>query len=46
MAIVFVPFSALGEFIFSLLFGLYTYKFGAVPLLCPSAMPSCLAPAC
>jgi hypothetical protein len=35
MAIVFVPFSALGEFIFSLLFGLYTYKFGAVPFYVP-----------
>jgi hypothetical protein len=35
MAIVFVPFSALGEFLFSLVFQLYTYKFGAVPLYVP-----------
>lgn len=35
MAIVFVPFSALGEFIFSLIFGLYTYKFGGVPFYVP-----------
>jgi hypothetical protein len=35
MAILFVPFSALGEFIFSLVFQLYTYKFGAVPFYVP-----------
>jgi hypothetical protein len=35
MAVVFVPFSALGEFLFSLVFQLYTYKFGAVPFYVP-----------
>jgi hypothetical protein len=35
MAIVFVPFSALGEGLFSLVFGLYTYKSGAVPFYVP-----------
>ena len=35
MAIVFVPFSAVGEYIFSLVFQLYTYKFGAIPLYVP-----------
>jgi hypothetical protein len=35
MALVFVPFSALGEAIFSLLFQLYTYKFEAIPLYVP-----------
>ena len=35
MALVFVPFSALGEGLFSLVFGLYTYKFGAVPFYVP-----------
>jgi hypothetical protein len=35
MAILFVPFSALGECIFSLVFQLYTYKFGAVPFYVP-----------
>ncbi|HEU5088937.1 MAG TPA: hypothetical protein VFT99_15890, partial [Roseiflexaceae bacterium] len=34
-ALVFVPFSALGEYIFSILFGWYDYKFGAVPLYVP-----------
>jgi hypothetical protein len=35
MALVFVPFSALGEGLFSLVFGLYTYKFGSVPFYVP-----------
>jgi hypothetical protein len=35
MAIVFVPFSAVGEYLFSLVFQLYTYKFGAVPFYVP-----------
>jgi hypothetical protein len=35
MAIVFVPFSALGEYLFSLVFQLYTYKFGTVPFYVP-----------
>jgi hypothetical protein len=35
MAIIFVPFSALGEYIFSLIFQLYTYKFGTVPFYVP-----------
>lgn len=35
MALVFVPFSALGEYIFSLIFQLYRYKFGAVPFYVP-----------
>jgi len=35
MAIIFVPFSAIGEYIFSLVFQLYTYKFGTVPLYVP-----------
>ncbi|MEL6438886.1 MAG: hypothetical protein AAFQ80_06485 [Cyanobacteria bacterium J06621_8] len=35
MALVFVPFSAVGEGIFSLLFGLYTYRLEMVPLYVP-----------
>jgi hypothetical protein len=35
MALVFVPFSAIGEYIFSLIFQLYRYKFGAVPFYVP-----------
>ena len=35
MTLIFVPFSAIGEGIFSLLFGLYTYKFGMVPIYVP-----------
>lgn len=35
MALVFVPFSAIGEGIFSLLFGLYRYRLGMVPLYVP-----------
>lgn len=35
MAIVFVPFSALGEYLFSLVFGLYTYRLEAVPFYVP-----------
>jgi hypothetical protein len=35
MALVFVPFSALGEYLFSLVFQLYTYKEGSVPLYVP-----------
>ena len=34
-ALVFVPFSAMGEYIFSILFGWYDYKFGIVPLYVP-----------
>jgi hypothetical protein len=33
--LVFVPFSALGEYLFSIVFGLYEYKFHAVPLYVP-----------
>lgn len=35
MALIFVPFSALGELVFSLVFQLYTYKLGSVPLYVP-----------
>ncbi|NEP54502.1 MAG: hypothetical protein F6K65_39200, partial [Moorea sp. SIO3C2] len=35
MALIFVPFAAIGECIFSLLFGLYTYRLGMVPLYVP-----------
>ncbi|MBA3470747.1 MAG: tetratricopeptide repeat protein [Herpetosiphonaceae bacterium] len=35
MALVFVPFSALGEYLFSLVFQLYTYKSGGVPFYIP-----------
>ncbi|MEM9220375.1 MAG: hypothetical protein AAGD25_39370 [Cyanobacteria bacterium P01_F01_bin.150] len=35
MALVFVPFSAIGEGIFSLLFGLYRYRLGMVPIYVP-----------
>lgn len=35
MALIFVPFSALGEYIFSLIFQLYRYKFGDVPFYVP-----------
>ena len=35
MALIFVPFSAIGEGIFSLLFGLYTYRLSMVPLYVP-----------
>ncbi len=35
MVLIFVPFSALGEYLFSLVFGLYSYKFSAVPLYVP-----------
>lgn len=35
MPLIFVPFSALGEAVFSLLFGLYTYKFGEIPIYVP-----------
>lgn len=35
MALIFVPFSALGEYIFSLGFQLYSYKFGSVPFYVP-----------
>ncbi len=34
-ALLFVPFSALGEYIFSLVFQLYAYKFGTVPFYVP-----------
>jgi hypothetical protein len=34
-ALVFVPFSALGEYLFSIIFGLYDYKFASVPLYVP-----------
>jgi hypothetical protein len=33
--LLFVPFSALGEYVFSLVFGLYTYAEGGVPLYVP-----------
>ncbi len=35
MALIFVPFSALGEYVFSLVFQLYTYKFMMVPFYVP-----------
>lgn len=35
MALVFVPFSALGEYLFSLVFQLYAYKFDSIPLYVP-----------
>lgn len=35
MALIFVPFSAVGEYLFSILFGLYAYKFGEVPFYVP-----------
>lgn len=35
MALIFVPFSAIGECIFSLLFGLYIYRLEMVPLYVP-----------
>ena len=35
MALVFVPFSALGEYLFSLVFQLYRYRLGGVPLYVP-----------
>jgi hypothetical protein len=35
MALVFVPFATVGEFIFSLILQLYTYKFGSVPFYVP-----------
>jgi hypothetical protein len=35
MALVFVPFSALGEYIFSLVLQLYTYRLGSVPFYVP-----------
>ena len=35
MALVFVPFSALGEYLFSLVFQLYTYKAGSIPFYVP-----------
>lgn len=35
MALIFVPFSALGEYLFSLVFQLYRYKFGDVPFYVP-----------
>ena len=35
MALIFVPFSAVGEYVFSLLFGLYHYRLGEVPLYVP-----------
>jgi hypothetical protein len=35
MAIVFVPFATIGEYIFSLILQLYAYKFGSVPLYVP-----------
>ncbi len=35
MALVFVPFSALGEYLFSLGFELYTYKGGTIPFYVP-----------
>jgi hypothetical protein len=35
MALVFVPFSALGEYLFSLVFELYAYKFGTIPFYVP-----------
>jgi hypothetical protein len=35
MALIFVPFSAVGEYLFSLIFQLYQYKFGTVPFYVP-----------
>jgi hypothetical protein len=35
MAIVFVPFATIGEYIFSLILQLYAYKFGSVPFYVP-----------
>jgi hypothetical protein len=35
MALIFVPFSAVGEYVFSLIFGLYSYRLGSVPLYVP-----------
>ena len=35
MALIFVPFSTIGECIFSLLFGLYTYRLEMIPLYVP-----------
>jgi len=35
IALVFVPFSALGEYVFSLLLELYSYKFEAIPIYVP-----------
>ena len=35
MALLFVPFSAIGEYLFSLIFQLYHYKFGGVPFYVP-----------
>jgi hypothetical protein len=35
MAMIFVPFSALGEYLFSLVFQLYTYKFVMIPFYVP-----------
>jgi hypothetical protein len=35
MALLFVPFSAVGEYLFSLIFQLYHYKFGTVPFYVP-----------
>ena len=35
MALIFVPFSAVAEYLFSLIFGLYTYRLEAVPLYVP-----------
>lgn len=35
MALIFVPFSALGEYLFSLVFQRYHYKFGMVPFYVP-----------
>jgi hypothetical protein len=35
MALVFVPFSAAGEYLFSLVFELYTYRLGGIPLYVP-----------
>lgn len=34
-AVLFVPFSAFGEYLFSLVFGLYSYRRGGVPLYVP-----------
>ncbi len=35
IALAFVPFSALGEYVFSLMLELYTYKFAAIPIYVP-----------
>jgi len=35
MAIVFVPFSVIGEYIFSLVFEMYSYRLGGVPIYVP-----------